>query len=119
MSGIEGMGGRVHAARLELGLTQHKLAAMAKMPQSSLSAVERGVRGLTAWHASALAKALGCTVAWLQTGVDESPLCAEIAAVPVADIKRLIAVARKVGFNATADTVETWLKESVGDFIPF
>jgi transcriptional regulator with XRE-family HTH domain len=115
------MGGRVHAARLELGLTQHKLAAMAKMPQSSLSAVERGVRGLTAWHMSALAKALGCTVAWLQTGVDESPLCAEVATIPAREISYLISLARLHGpiTNIQADKVETWLKQSVGDSIPW
>lgn len=51
--------------------------------------------------------------------VDNFPLCAEVATIPVEDIQRLIETGRAVGFDETADRVEKWLKESVGSDIPF
>lgn len=116
---MDGMGERIKAARLERRESQDKLARRAKVPQSSLSAVERGLKGLTAWDTKRLAAALGCTVAWLQTGVDDSPLCAEVATIPVEDIQRLIETDRAVGFDETADRVEKWLQTEVGNSIPF
>lgn len=116
---MDGMGERIKAARLERRESQDKLARRAKVPQSSLSAVERGLKGLTAWDTKRLAAALGCTVAWLQTGVDDSSLCAEVATIPVAQIHFLAQVARRHGEEATADKVEAWLRDAVGDSIPF
>ena len=118
---MDTLGERIQHARIELGLSQNKLAAKAKVPQSTLSAAERGLRGLKAWDLGRIAKALDCTVAWLQTGVDESPLCAEVATIPAREISYLISLARLHGpiTNRQADKVETWLKQSVGDSIPF
>ena len=116
---MDGMGERIKAARLERGESQDKLARRARIPQSSLSAVERGLNGLTAWDTNRLAVALGCTVAWLQTGVDDSPLCAEVATIPVAQIQSMAQVARRHGEGAAADKVEAWLRDAVGDSIPF
>jgi Ribonuclease G/E len=50
---------------------------------------------------------------------DDSPLCAEVATIPIEDIQVLISIARMRGPDAAADRVETWLKESVGDSIPW
>jgi transcriptional regulator with XRE-family HTH domain len=116
---MDTMGERIQSARIELGLSQNKLALAAKVPQSSLSAAERGLRGLKAWDLSRIAKVLNCTVAWLQTGVDESPLCAEVATIPVKEIQGLILTARRVGDLRFAEVVEAWLKQSVGDSIPW
>ena len=116
---MDGMGERIKAARLERGETRKKLAANAGVRYATIAAVERGIHGIPAWKMQRIAKALGCTVAWLQTGVDDSPLCAEVATIPVAQIHFLAQVARRNGEGAAADKVEAWLRDAVGDSIPF
>lgn len=116
---MDTMGERIQSARIELGLSQNKLALAAKVPQSTLSAAERGLRGLKTWDLSRIAKALKCTVAWLQTGIDESPLCAPVATIPIGQIQYLINLARTRGPDTTADKVEKWLRDEVGNSIPF
>lgn len=66
-SGMDTIGQRVKARRLELGLTQVQLARKAGMKQSTLSDLERG-RNDSTMELIGLASALSCRPEWLRTG---------------------------------------------------
>ena len=62
-------GTRIKGLRVARGLTQIQLSGRAGITQGSLSAIERGnTKGLKAGTILALAKALGTSPEWLQTG---------------------------------------------------
>lgn len=68
---IAGMsfGTRIKGLRVARGLTQVQLSGRAGITQGSLSAIERGnTKGLKAGTILALAKSLGTSPQWLQTG---------------------------------------------------
>ncbi|HUS96459.1 MAG TPA: helix-turn-helix transcriptional regulator [Hyphomicrobiaceae bacterium] len=61
-------GARVRARRLALKLTQEQAAAMAGIPQSHWSAIERRRENVTLATAAAVAWALECTIDNLMKG---------------------------------------------------
>ena len=112
-------GERVREARTSLRLTQVQLATLCGLCQSHISMIEIGHRDASRPMLERLASALQCSAGWLVTGTDDSPLCAEVATIPVAQIHFLAQVARRHGEGAAADKVEAWLRDAVGDSIPF
>lgn len=58
----ESFGKVVREKRLELGLSQEKLAEFANLHFTYVSSVERGERNISLENISKLAKALGCQI---------------------------------------------------------
>ncbi len=63
------VGHRIAARRRELGLTQERLAAKAKMDRTAIGKIERAERGLTVATLSRLARALSTTPSKLLEGL--------------------------------------------------
>ena len=61
-------GRRIRALREQRGMTQVELARALKLPQSNVSEMERGARGLTVHQALKLARALRVTTDTILTG---------------------------------------------------
>lgn len=69
------LGTRIHAARIEAGLTQVELSARVGVTQGLLSSYERGEKRPSVETLTALARALGCSADWLlglATATEES-----------------------------------------------
>ena len=58
---------RVRQRRIELGLSQEKLAELSGLDRTYISGIERGVRNPTLSTAERLAQALDVPLAWLVT----------------------------------------------------
>lgn len=66
---FSGMGQRIRAARVALGLSQERLVKLCGVMRSNLCELESGARhGVTADVAVRYARALGVSVEWLVTG---------------------------------------------------
>lgn len=61
---------RVRQRRVELGLSQEKLAELSGLDRTYISGIERGVRNPTLSTAERVAQALGVPLAWLVTPRD-------------------------------------------------
>ena len=59
------LGKRIKMQRVEKDMNQAELAEKIHLKQSQLSQVERGLLGLSVDQLRAIAKALGCTAAYL------------------------------------------------------
>jgi transcriptional regulator with XRE-family HTH domain len=60
--------------RRQAGLTQEELAKKARMSQSQISQIERGISdNVTIWNLRSIAKALGCAVVDLLPESDKKP----------------------------------------------
>ena len=65
------VGGRIRKAREDLGWTQERLAAEAKISKSFISDVERGERDISAGYLLKIANALGASLNYLLRGTVE------------------------------------------------
>lgn len=63
------VGRRIAARRRELGLTQERLAAKARMDRTAIGKIERAERGVTVATLLRLARALGTSPAKLLEGL--------------------------------------------------
>jgi transcriptional regulator with XRE-family HTH domain len=75
------VGERIKLVREELGWTQDKLAAKAKMSKSFISDVERGERDISSAYLLRIANAMGASLEFLMRGED-TPLRREDITVP-------------------------------------
>lgn len=100
---------RLAWARNEKGLTQHELAAAAKVAQSTIGSLESGARQ-TARRVIDIARALGVDPAWLANGVGEPTVVGRAATILDEDgfttpSLNMGAVGQRVGIGEQGRTV--------------
>jgi len=67
---LKKFGNQVRALRNKSGISQGKLAELAKMHRTYVSGIERGERNVSLLNIIRLAKALGVSVSELMEGID-------------------------------------------------
>lgn len=97
---MDTLGKRLRHARKERGLTQDQLEAASGVKQSDISKLERGESNTTTGLVK-LAKALGCSADWLDTGNGAIWEAGPAAAIDLADNPDFPAV-RRVTFKLSA-----------------
>jgi transcriptional regulator with XRE-family HTH domain len=96
------LGRRVRTRRLEVGMTQEKLAETLKVTFQQVQKYERGVNRIAASRLAAIADALNCPITYFYQG-----LCGDRTPSPASDVQDSLATVEGARLNALFATIKS------------